>query len=435
VPIPGFDEAMLLLGDAMEFDVPEKIVLARAEDRAKRIVEQAQALQARLKKKTRVATEVSSLIQGDMLTNVSSSTPKNDDATSEGESKEISVLAEAVEKTMKRGSGALRWWQWEARANAASDVAERESIYQVAIAALPDSAELLHNYAKFLQQIRKDYGKAETYYIRAFAAAPGNATILNNYAYFLQSVRKDYDRAEAYYGQGIAADPENGVLLCNYAMFLDDIRKDHDKAEIYYNRAISVNPADPALLWRYAEFLWFNRKDYEKAESNYIRAIAADPTGADVLCSYAYFQASGRKNYELAESLYKEALAKNSDIGIFPRYARFLLSIGRTDDGLIMLDRAVAAIEKYEQESLVVRVWMCATCHWIPDRWREALMKLKQSVLVHHMTDSFGDYAEVIESAKKRGHPAAEWLEPLAAVCNGKADVSTLDAWPAWREA
>lgn len=40
-----------------------------------------------------------------------------------------------------------------------------------------------------------------------------------------------------------------------------------------------------------------------------------------------------------------------------------------------------------------------------------------------------------IERAKREAHPHSEWLEPLAAVITEDADLSTLDAWDAWKNA
>ena len=400
VPIPGFDEAMLLLGDALEFDVPDKFVLARAEDRAKRIVEQAQALQARLKnKKLRASDTWESVRNTDA--DAFDSTPMHAGTAPDEGPTEINALAEAVEKTMQRTAGALRWWQWYDRAKAATDILERDRIYQEAIAALPDSAELLNVYAIFLSNDRKDHDKAETYFRQSLAKNPTNAVVLGNYAYFLQQVRKDPDKAETYFTQALAADPTNAIVLGKYAFFLQQVRKDPDKAETYFTQAIAADPNNVVVLCNYAYFLTIVRKDHDKAEAQYKRALTANPTEAY----------------------------------IFSTYARFLLSIERTDEGLAMLDRAVAAIETSGHKIHVIRVWMYATCHWIPDRWLQSLAKLKQLLLTDKNTDEYGDFTQVIEAAKKRGHPAAEWLDPLAAVCNGTADPSTLDGWDAWQEA
>ncbi len=471
VPIPGFDEAMMLFSNALEFDVPDKFVLDRAEARAKRIVEQAQKLQARTRSKKPHVRAANASGVAEAATNVPYSAPEQGGTASGEGSTEINALAEAVEKTMQRTAGALRWWQWYERANAATDVVERDRIYQEAIAALPDSPELLNAYAIFLTDVRKDHDKAETYYTQSLAADPTNAVVLGNYAslltnirkdhdmaetyftksiaadptdaivlgnyaFFLQHVRKDHDKTETYYSKALAVDPTDAFVLRNYAFFLHDVRKDHDRAETYYTQAIAADPTNADLLGNYAYFLKDFRKDHDKAETYYTQALAADPTDTSVLRSYAYFLSNVRKDHDKAEAQYKRALAANlTDASTCSSYTRFLLSIGRTDEGLAMLDRAVATIDTMEHKIPIARVWMCATCHWIPDRWHQALAKLKQLLLTDKFTDMHADFTGVIEAAKKRDHPAAEWLDPLAAVCAGMADASTLDGWDAWNEA
>ncbi len=435
VPIPGFDEAMMLFGNALEFDVPDKFVLDRAEARAKRIVEQAQMLQVRTRSKKFHATAGNASGDAEAATNVPYSVPKQDGRASGEGSSENDALAKAVEKTMQRTSGALRWWQWVERAKAATDVVERDRIYREAITALPDSPEMLNSYAVFLMQDRKDYDKAETYYKQLLAVDPINAAVLCNYAYFFKNVRKDYDKAETYYMLSLAADPTNSAVLCNYAYFLQDVRKDHDKAEAYYTQALAADPTNAAVLGNYAYFLSDIRKDHDRAETYYTQALAADPTNAGLLGEYAYFLSDIRKDHDKAEAQYKRALAANpNDTYTLSSYARFLLSVERTEEGLAMLDRAIAVNETFPYETAAVRVWMYATCHWIPERWHQALAKLKR-LLMDNITDRDVVLTQVVEAAKKRNHPAAEWLDPLAAVCNGTADASTLDAWDAWKRA
>jgi tetratricopeptide (TPR) repeat protein len=540
VPIPGFDEAMMLFGNALEFDVPDKFVLDRAENRAKRIVEQAQMLQARTRSKKSHASAGNASGESGAATSIPHSAWEQNGKVSEEGLGEIDTLSKAVEKTMQRTSGALRWWQWYERANTATDIAERERIYQLAIAALPDSPQMLNcyalflmqdrkdhdkaevyfrkslagdptdaatlcNYATFLSAIRKDHDKAESYYTQALAANPANAAILGMYARFLSEIRKQYDKAEAYYTQALAADPANAVALANYATFLSDARNDHEKAETYYAQAIAENPVaavalanyarflsdirkdydkaetyytqalaadsvDAVTLADYARFLTDIRKNYDKAEAFYTQALAADPANTYILCSYAQFLTYMRKDYDKAETCYTQALAADPadpfalrqysyflqtirkdhekaeaqlkhalaiapiDAYALSSYARFLFAVQRTEEGLAMLNRAVSIIEDFPDKTAGVRVLMYATCHWIPERWRQALEKLKR-LLVDKIVDKDVVLTQVIEAAKERGHPAAEWLEPLAEVCNGKADVSTLEAWPAWREA
>ena len=60
----------------------------------------------------------------------------------------------------------------------------------------PARASSFFDYARFLQNVRRDYDRAEEMYQRTIEANPKDADILNDYAVFLKNVRRDYDRAE-----------------------------------------------------------------------------------------------------------------------------------------------------------------------------------------------------------------------------------------------
>ena len=68
--------------------------------------------------------------------------------------------------------------------------------------------------------MRGEHDRAEDLYERAIAADPDNANNLGNYATFLTDVRGEHDRAEDLYEQAIAADPDKANNLGNYATFL-----------------------------------------------------------------------------------------------------------------------------------------------------------------------------------------------------------------------
>ncbi len=437
VPIPGFDETMMLLSEELGFEVPDQFVRDRAELRAKRIGEQVLALKEKLDADRRrlpiivAATDDRIGAAAMQLSPVSEQQQKMTSSASEAD-----ALAQALKKTMRRTSGALRWWQWEEKAKAAIDDDERERIYQKAISALPDAHELLCNYAIFLKTVREDYEKAEEYFLRALAADPLDADYLGNYALFLTEIGKDYGKAEDHYVRALAADPTHVNNLGNYALFLTDIREDYNKAEENYFRALSAEPVDARHIGNYALFLERIRKDYNKAEDNYLRAIATDPTNANYLGNYAVFLEDVRKDYNKAEENYLRALSADpghaNNLG---NYARLLLTIGRTDEGLVMLDRALAVPESDLLQPLTIELRMYEVCHRLPDSWLVALSMLKNLLLTDKIITGDWDFSGVLEAAKRRGHPAGEWLDPLATVCVGTSDVSVLDGWDAWKRA
>lgn len=376
VPIPGFDETMMLLSEALRFEVPDQSVRDRAELRAKQIGEQVLALKEKLdadRRRFSITVSAENDRAGASTTQPSQVSEHQQKLTSN--LNEADALSHALKNTMSRTSGAPRWWQWQELASAATDPNKRDQIYQDAIKALPDSAKLLGNYALFLHTVRKEYDAAETYYIRALEADPKMLNNITNYAVFLRQVRKNADKAEGYYLQALEADPGRRITLGNYANFLRDLRKDYEKAEIYYIRALEAEPDDAT-------------------------------------------------NYESSSKLLLES-----------NYARLLFETGKIDAGLSILDQVSAKPEAEIPSSLAVVLRMYAICHRLPNDWRTSLTSMKKLLLEDRVRCDDWDYSGVIEAAKKRGHPASEWLEPLAAVCSNNMDASVLNEWDAWNKA
>ena len=73
-------------------------------------------------------------------------------------------------------------------------------------------------------------------------ADPARASSFFDYARFLQNVRRDYDRAEEMWQRAIEANPKDANNLNNYALFLHDVRRDYDRAEEMYQRATRTDP-------------------------------------------------------------------------------------------------------------------------------------------------------------------------------------------------
>ena len=219
VPIPGFDELMLLLGQRLE--IPD--LLSELDDRHRIRIASYKDQQARLSLK------------------IQDSKTSPERRTSDSVASEGALLSLALSDLAKQQK-TKPWWEWEREAAAKSDPAEKDAVYREALKALPGNPQLLGNYANFLKNVRKDMDKAEKLYKQAIEADPKNAKNLGNYAIFLSDVRKDMDNAEKLYKQAIEADPTNANTLGNYANFLSDVRKDVDGAEKFFQLAIDADP-------------------------------------------------------------------------------------------------------------------------------------------------------------------------------------------------
>ena len=88
----------------------------------------------------------------------------------------------------------------------------------------------------------RDSGDSDTGAGSSAPADPARASSFFDYARFLQNVRRDYDRAEEMYQRAIEANPNHARILGNYAVFLENVRRDYDRAEEMYRRATRTDP-------------------------------------------------------------------------------------------------------------------------------------------------------------------------------------------------
>ncbi len=303
VPIPGFDEIMLLLQRQMK--MPN--------------------LRERMQERAKQRYELYSKQESELNERVSGKAKANQPASTIHAAPDVNALLKDAMVELAATNKVKPWWQWENEATDANSIDERDIIYQKGIVALPESSELLGNYANFLCVERKDLDKAEEFYKRAIEADPQDASYLGNYALFLKNERKDLNKAEEFYKRAIEADPQDASYLGNYALFLKNERKEMDKAEEFYKRAIEADPIDANNLGNYANFLRDERKEIGKAEEFYKRAIEADPQDANNLGNYAVFLKNERKEMDKAEELYKRAIeADLKHANNLGNYANFL---------------------------------------------------------------------------------------------------------------
>jgi Tfp pilus assembly protein PilF len=225
VPISGFDELMMQIGDKLEYGRMDEQIKEIAEQRAKTYKEQVEK-----------ATE--------------------EESTDPVTKKAISDMVSRGEKD---------WWYYARKALAEKDLDKREQIYLAAISNIPESYELLGNYALFLHQTKKEYDEAEVNYKKAIELGPSYAINLGNYAHFLHKIKKEYDKAEEYYKKAIESDPIIGAFNASYALFLHEIRKDSNRAERYYKEAIKVSPHDANAIANFSKLLIEN-KEFDRAK-------------------------------------------------------------------------------------------------------------------------------------------------------------------------
>ncbi len=293
IPIPGFDELMIQIGNDLELELLDEKIVQIAKQRAAKYREQIEKI---TKEKTVDAETKNALT----------------DIASRGEKD---------------------WWYYGLEATKQDDMNKRDEIYLEGIRALPNSSELIGNYAVFLSDIRKEYDKAEELYKKAIELEPDGANWIGNYAIFLDKFRKEYDKAEELYKKAIELEPDGADWIGNYAIFLSDIRKEHDKAEELFKKAIELKPDGADWIGNYAIFLKNIRKEYDKAEELFKKAIELKPDDADWIGKYAIFLKNIRKEYDKAEELFKKAIElEPDDADWIGNYAVFLSDIRKEYD-------------------------------------------------------------------------------------------------------
>ena len=226
------------------------------------------------------------------------------------------------------------------------------------------------------------------------------ASVLGNQAIDLKRL-KNMDAAEALYRRAIAAEPTHASILGNYANFLQMVRGDMDAAEALYQRAIEAYPIHASHLGNYANFLVAVRNDVDAAEALYRRALAADPLHANNLGNYA----------------------------------RLGLTLGHLPEGLALVDRALASAISETPRVVDLECQMYLYCCGGPERTDAALARLKRHVMADGLDTGEWDFSGVILQAEKMNHPETRWLRALAEVLSGRAPVTSLDEWEAWRAA
>lgn len=166
------------------------------------------------------------------------------------EAKEFMSLLAKTDKS-------LDWWKRQQEINkyANSDPERAEQMYRKAIAELPESHELLGNFAVFLKNIRQQHDEAERLYRRVLELQPDDADYLGNFALFLTDIRQQHDEAERQYQRALELEPDHANNLGNFANFLTNIRQQHDEAEKHYRRALELQPGHANNLGNFAKLL------------------------------------------------------------------------------------------------------------------------------------------------------------------------------------
>jgi hypothetical protein len=132
--------------------------------------------------------------------------------------------------------------------------------------------------------------------------------------------------------------------------------------------------------------------------------------------------------------MYKRALnADPVNANILGNYAGHLLALGRSE-GLDVLDRALAEIDAESPPGLALECTFYLFAHGPAERRNGALRKVHEMIEAGERSPG-SNLSRNVKRGLQDGHSEAAWLSQLAAVINGDSEQSSLEAWPAWRQA
>ena len=330
VPIDGFDELMVFIGDRMGFGLSHKRIDTVAEEHIKRYKEQFESVRKRIEErednisvKNAMSKIISRAGKSPWIYGLSAHQEADTDLKEKIYENGLEEFPKSYE-LMGDYANLLKYIGKNLKA---------EKYYKKALELKPEDATINCNYANFLQEIKKDNNEAEKYYNKALELKPESATINWNYAVFLQGIKKDSNEAEKYYKKALELKPEDATINCNYANFLQGINKDSDEAEKYYKKALELKPEDATINGAYASFLKVTNKDSDEAEKYYKKALELKSEDATINCNYANYLQDVRKDRDEAEKYYKKALKlKPEDATINCNYAIFLKGIKKNSD-------------------------------------------------------------------------------------------------------
>lgn len=155
------------------------------------------------------------------------------------------------------------WWSWQLKINAETDLDKSQALYEEAIRKLPNSSELLGNYASFLHSNQKDYDKTEALYRKAIEINKKDDNLIENYAIFLDYIRKDYDTAKALYQKSIELKSVNANIFANYSCLLIKQKNIENIKSVYQYTQHIIKTTKPQPTQALAEALLYTYLGYE----------------------------------------------------------------------------------------------------------------------------------------------------------------------------
>ncbi|MCB9694513.1 MAG: tetratricopeptide repeat protein [Alphaproteobacteria bacterium] len=291
--------------------------------------------------------------------------------------------------------------------------------YERALQASPEDATMLGNYANLLTEVLGEFDTAERYYQRAEDVDPHDVHVLTHHALFQTRIRRNHDEAERLYERALQADPENPTALGNFAVFQLEVRRDTKRARALLERATIVPEPEGLALVHHA-LLLMSEGEATRALAMLQSAIEQHPTDPEVLGTFASFLVS-TGDLEGARAQYDAA------IRLSPRHANNLgnaalpnLLLGEIGRGRTLIARAREI--PVRQPELDLEMCFYELAFGLREGARADVIHLLES----GVRSPEWDLTLAVEAARRRGDPAADFVEVAAEVIGERAQLSTL---------
>jgi protein O-mannosyl-transferase len=255
VPILGFDEFMLQLGERLGFGLLGDNIERQAKERAANYQSQVEEIKGRL---------------GQL------SGPKKAAAL---------AVESALSATVQREVGSS---QWLFNALLATDPEERERLYEEGLREFPNHLGLLLSYARCAAGELNKYEKAGKLFESALELFPEDESTLISAAEFYAFSLAEYDRAKKLLEHALKLNPEQSVATSDLGL-ITLYEGNVNEAELLFQRALDLSPKNARAMSNLAIILSYHRGRHEDAEQLFRKSVELEPADAALLTNLSLF--------------------------------------------------------------------------------------------------------------------------------------------------
>ncbi len=220
IPIDGFDEFMLELGERLKYGLSDQHIIDTAQKRVNRHHQK--------------FADIGQNLQHAIDESVDNQAMKS--------------AMGAIDSLISRDNSD---WGWQLKVDTEKDREGKKRIYLKGLREHQESYLLMGNFATFLTDQMENHEEAEQYYEKALALEKENPYLLGNYALFLTIVKDNRAEAKRLYREALRLDPDNVY----FAKQIWQVRASFREAEKLYRWVLKQKPDSIHLKTEFIELL------------------------------------------------------------------------------------------------------------------------------------------------------------------------------------